>query len=894
MIEGNTFDSNGSYGIYNADQTTIVIAQNNNWGDPSGPYDPSDDRGTGGWYNPGGLGNRVSDQVNYFPWTGSITQTDLSITQTDFPDPVTVGGNLTYTINVTNNEPNPATGVTVTDSLPVGVTWVSAVPSQGSCNGSGLVTCNLDTLASGASATITIVVIPNSQGMMTNTSTVTSNEVDPYTGNNTASATTTVNPIPVDIQPPILNITSHSNNQHVITPVITLAGTASDGGNGDNGIQQVLVNGDRANNDTAGGNGTAVWTKNITLSAGLNRITVAAYDNSSNHNAAAQTLTLYYDLPDTTAPSATIVSPTSNPLYITNSSPSNIGGTATDDKGVVAVGWVSDRGGSGTCTGTTSWNCSGITLYSSQNIITVTARDQAGNTGQATLTVHYDLTAPFSSISDPLNGAMIMGMTYVIKGAANDDQAAGVKKGGSFNRWRHFLERRRWHYLLDLFLDTSAGWHLLHKIESHGHCRECGTPGSWDNGYRSSPAGHPCQCGQWATDGQRQPLYRQRGGVFPGADRRRPGVGIALWGLLYGQLQWDLQPGFAIAPADGGQYHPAPPMEQTADHLDFLDQAYHNGDKPIYVIPDFQINPDLNIDPGSPDREKLTSDFRRMVALHKNHPAILMWSIGNNLNQVYSGNLDNLFSLINDLALAGHEEEGESYHPVTTALADMDLAQTLTNYGGSSLSLDVWGANVYRGNSFGDLFSSYTSNKPLLIMGFGIDAFDQVNGMEYEAIGRPYQAEYAQTLWGEITENSGVCLGGVIRSFSDEWWLGKSTSGSGCPDLDPSTHGLCGYEQGNQPDGYTNEEWWGIMRSRVNGSGLDLMEPRSVYYRLQSIWNPPAYSVLINGDEPYTRTTAVTLTVACADITKCVQMQVSNNGSTWSGARILPLPEPGT
>jgi hypothetical protein len=327
---------------------------------------------------------------------------------------------------------------------------------------------------------------------------------------------------------------------------------------------------------------------------------------------------------------------------------------------------------------------------------------------------------------------------------------------------------------------------------------------------------------------------------------------------------------------------------ETADHLDFLDQAYHGGDKPIYVIPDFQINPDLNIDPGSPDREKLISDFRRMVALHKNHPAILMWSIGNNLNQVYSGNLDHLFSLINDLALAGHEEEGSSYHPVITALADLDLIQTLAGYGGSALALDIWAANVYRGASFGDLFSSYAAavtNKPLLIMEFGIDAFDQVNGMEYEAIGRPYQAEYAQALWGEIGNNAATCIGGVIRSYADEWWLGKDGSGGGCPDPDPVTHSACGYEQPNQPEGYTNDEWWGIMQAKKNAPGPDVMEPREAYYRLQSLWNPPAFSVLINGDAPYTQNRSVTLNLSCADMTKCVQIQVSNNGTTWSGAQ---------
>ena len=43
---------------------------------------------------------------------------NLRITKSDSPDPVTVGQTLTYTINVSNLGPNPATGTTVTDRLP--------------------------------------------------------------------------------------------------------------------------------------------------------------------------------------------------------------------------------------------------------------------------------------------------------------------------------------------------------------------------------------------------------------------------------------------------------------------------------------------------------------------------------------------------------------------------------------------------------------------------------------------------------------------------------------------------------------------------------------------------------------------------------------------------------
>ena len=69
--------------------------------------------------------------------TGSAApagSTDLSIAKSDSPDPVRVGSTLTYTIAVENRGPLAATGVTVTDSLPKGVDFVSASTSAGQCS----------------------------------------------------------------------------------------------------------------------------------------------------------------------------------------------------------------------------------------------------------------------------------------------------------------------------------------------------------------------------------------------------------------------------------------------------------------------------------------------------------------------------------------------------------------------------------------------------------------------------------------------------------------------------------------------------------------------------------------------------------------------------------------
>ena len=105
---------------------------------------------------------------------------------------VTLGNNLTYTITVTNNGPDAATGVTMTDPLPGTVTFVSATPSQGTCKGMSTVSCGLGTLTHGSTATVDIVVTPTQVGPLTNTASVQANESDPNTPNNSDPLTTTV------------------------------------------------------------------------------------------------------------------------------------------------------------------------------------------------------------------------------------------------------------------------------------------------------------------------------------------------------------------------------------------------------------------------------------------------------------------------------------------------------------------------------------------------------------------------------------------------------------------------------------------------------------------------------------------------------------------------------
>jgi len=126
---------------------------------------------------------------------------DLSVTVSDAPDPVTAGGNITYTITVTNAGPTLAINATLTDSVPSGTTFVSLVsPAGWSCTapavgGTGAINCSNPSVAIGSATFTLVVAVPAGTAngaIITNTATVAAATPDPTPGNNSATATTTV------------------------------------------------------------------------------------------------------------------------------------------------------------------------------------------------------------------------------------------------------------------------------------------------------------------------------------------------------------------------------------------------------------------------------------------------------------------------------------------------------------------------------------------------------------------------------------------------------------------------------------------------------------------------------------------------------------------------------
>ncbi len=144
---------------------------------------------------------------------------DLQITNSDAPDPVVSGSNITYTIGVLNNGPDTDDGATFTNVVPAGTTFVS-LTSPGSCStpppgGTGTVTCSLGALPSLVSVAISLVVNVNAApgATITNTAMVSGMSSDPNPVNNSATASTAVIAGPCTITCPPAQMKSNDPNQ---------------------------------------------------------------------------------------------------------------------------------------------------------------------------------------------------------------------------------------------------------------------------------------------------------------------------------------------------------------------------------------------------------------------------------------------------------------------------------------------------------------------------------------------------------------------------------------------------------------------------------------------------------------------------------------------------------
>jgi hypothetical protein len=237
----------------------------------------------------------------------------------------------------------------------------------------------------------------------------------------------------------------------------------------------------------------------------------------------------------------------------------------------------------------------------------------------------------------------------------------------------------------------------------------------------------------------------------------------------------------------------------------------------VHLLCGFWVNTGVDFfDPRV--RMEILDEFKDYVSDLKDHEGVLGWSLGNEQNYVNGDNWA-WYSLVQDLAVTAFMAEGERYHPVAVPNGDIlriGHAGYLTRDLDMSY-LDIWGMNLYKPDREGFqptflLYSAF-SEKPLWISEYGIDAYDNRNHTEYE----DRQAMFAGNRLREMAR-SPVCIGSTIMAYSDEWWKAGN----------PDSHDTGGYPTTAHPDGFSNEEWYGIFRVEKRVNETDRLIKRTV------------------------------------------------------------------
>jgi uncharacterized repeat protein (TIGR01451 family) len=137
------------------------------------------------------IGNNTST------WSTDVqaaTLADVSIGISVSPATVVVGDTLNYVVAVTNSGPAQATGVVASISLPPSMVDTGRLPFPSGCSvgAPGIVTCTVGPMAPGSVAPMGFQVRATDFGTFDATATVSSEQPDPNTANNSSSATVVV------------------------------------------------------------------------------------------------------------------------------------------------------------------------------------------------------------------------------------------------------------------------------------------------------------------------------------------------------------------------------------------------------------------------------------------------------------------------------------------------------------------------------------------------------------------------------------------------------------------------------------------------------------------------------------------------------------------------------
>ena len=369
------------------------------------------------WSNPAAGANGTATGTT--AWSASVPLAIGAnpITLTAFDE---VGNASSRIVTVTYDPAAPTIGITNPTSLPAYMTTQSPLDFAGTAADdlvlASVTWTNTTTAVTGTAAGTSAwtASIPLQQGPNAIVFTATNG----IGVTSTASITVTLDntpPVVTIVTPPPPTLTTQ------VRPLV-ISGTAVD----DTGVSRVGWS-----NSLTGASGTCTfsdpnWTASIQLIPGTNVITIKASDLLGNIGSSTLTVNFSFE----TIPPVLAIDPSLLPSFVSPSQLATVFGTASDDMSVTSVTWVNKTTGVfGVATGTSTWTTT-VPLTTGNNLITVTASDDAGNLTSQDVTASFSAAAqtnpPSVTITGPTTSATFTTTSSPLNLQATAIDAVGV------------------------------------------------------------------------------------------------------------------------------------------------------------------------------------------------------------------------------------------------------------------------------------------------------------------------------------------------------------------------------------------------------------------------------------------------------------------------------------
>ena len=240
-------------------------------------------------------------------------------------------------------------------------------------------------------------------------------------------------------------------------------------------------------------------------------------------------------------------------------------------------------------------------------------------------------------------------------------------------------------------------------------------------------------------------------------------------------------------------------------------------------------------------QDLLISEVEKLAQEYKGTPGLLMYLLGNenNYGLFWAGAETEDFPDEEDQRDAVGENRGRPMYAlmneatnrikainddVPVAICNGDLL-FLDIIAEECPDVDIYGTNMYRGESFGDAFKTVKEKygKPVMFTEFGADAFNALENQEDQKM----QAYFMVENWKEIYQNAaglgkaGNSIGGYTFQFSDGWWKYGQTEDLEVHNSNASWSNAGYYIDHAEGQNNMNEEWFGICaKGPTNEKGL--------------------------------------------------------------------------